>query len=353
MIMAYISNIGKVEKEDIERHHLRLEDQLPPLEVLVTREAHPVVTRRELTVITGGQKTFKTHIHQSITAAVLSQKRDLMFSAAKDGLRVMVHDTEQNPARIQMQYNALVRSIGMPIGVTPEGLNLYSLLGLSVDEKRIILDSSISKDCPDIVIIDGVADFVNDVNDYSECDRLVKHLQELALNNDCAIICLIHLNPGSSKERGHLGTILRNKTTGYIILSRTGDIVKVSAGDVHRDSPFDDFYVAFDESSQRVVEVPSSTPTLPNYTTSRTPKTKKLDQYVNAIPACFTRKLFGRYEPMKTREIETLLIERYNISERNRNEVTRAIKRACETGLIAKTKRGEYELKQGMTDDAE
>jgi hypothetical protein len=71
------------------------------------------------------------------------------------------------------------------------------------------------------VLLDGVADLVADVNDAKESNGLVTQLHALAIEFDCSIIGVIHLNPGNSdKTRGHLGSQLERKTEANLKLER-------------------------------------------------------------------------------------------------------------------------------------
>lgn len=59
------------------------------------------------------------------------------------------------------------------------------------------------------VIVDGVADFVRNVNDAEEVDEFMQKLRKLASDGDVCVVLTIHLNPGGTandKARGHLGS---------------------------------------------------------------------------------------------------------------------------------------------------
>jgi hypothetical protein len=73
------------------------------------------------------------------------------------------------------------------------------------------------------IFLDGIADFVPDVNDAEICNAKVAELQQLAGNLDCPIICVIHFNPGSEKSRGHLGSELERKAESNLRLDKDED----------------------------------------------------------------------------------------------------------------------------------
>tara|TARA_R100001377_G_C3155459_1_gene97833 strand:- start:334 stop:801 length:468 start_codon:yes stop_codon:yes gene_type:complete len=69
-----------------------------------------------------------------------------------------------------------------------------------------------------LVIIDGIADLVSDVNNIEESNACIQKVMEWSANYNCHIICVIHSNFGSDKPTGHLGSFLEKKTECQIQL---------------------------------------------------------------------------------------------------------------------------------------
>jgi hypothetical protein len=55
----------------------------------------------------------------------------------------------------------------------------------------------------------------------------VAELHALAIQYNCPIICVIHLNPGGEKERGHLGSQLVRKSDSNLKLEKDGEVTVV------------------------------------------------------------------------------------------------------------------------------
>jgi len=73
-------------------------------------------------------------------------------------------------------------------------------------------------------VIDGIADFIGSVNDEEEANNIVSFFEHLAIKYNTAIILILHLNPGSDKERGHLGSQLQRKSESVLTIKKEGDI---------------------------------------------------------------------------------------------------------------------------------
>ena len=69
-----------------------------------------------------------------------------------------------------------------------------------------------------LLVLDGIADLVSDVNNLEECNACVQKLMEWSSNYNCHIMCVIHSNFGSEKMTGHLGSFIEKKTETQIQL---------------------------------------------------------------------------------------------------------------------------------------
>jgi hypothetical protein len=66
---------------------------------------------------------------------------------------------------------------------------------------------------PDLVIIDGIRDLVNDINDGVLAQEVMEELLHLATEKECCIACVLHQNKSGEDHnlRGWIGTELMNK----------------------------------------------------------------------------------------------------------------------------------------------
>ena len=88
------------------------------------------------------------------------------------------------------------------------------------------------------VLIDWVADAVHDVNDADEAGTLITELHGLAIEFDCPILGVIHVNPGSDfKTRSHLGSQLERKSETNLRLEKGEGGSTVIWADKNRRAP--------------------------------------------------------------------------------------------------------------------
>ena len=205
----------------LEQLRITPESQLKPMDFLFELYGKPCFPRRELVAITGKAKSGKTFVTSMLIACCITQKV-LAFKrhTDKDGhtestdqepLRVLWYDTEQSDESTQdILRNRIMKMIAS------EEFSLYDIFNVrSVGwkERRSLLMEAVERYDPDLVIVDGIRDLVNDINDGVLAQEVMEELMQMAALKNCCIVCVLHQNKGSEDHnlRGWIGTELMNK----------------------------------------------------------------------------------------------------------------------------------------------
>ena len=79
--------------------------------------------------------------------------------------------------------------------------------------RRKMLAEAVRRCHPDIAIVDGIRDLVNDINDGVLAQEVMEELLRLATECNCCIVCVLHQNKSGEDHnlRGWIGTELMNK----------------------------------------------------------------------------------------------------------------------------------------------
>ena len=176
-----------------------------------------VCTAGNLTTISAQAKAGKTASIAAMIASTFAHPDAdcLAFNSRNPQGRAVIHiDTEQSP----FDHAELVRLMSKRACMDlPAWFKSYCLTGWRADDIRraipLVMELA-QKEFGGIhsLVLDGCADAANDVNDPAEANAFVAELHALAIEHDCAIVGVIHLNPGSEfKTRGHLGSQLERK----------------------------------------------------------------------------------------------------------------------------------------------
>jgi hypothetical protein len=202
----------------------------------------PICTPGNLTTISAQAKAGKSAAINAMIASTFAKSNCLGFvSKNPDGLAVVHLDTEQCPFD---HWEGIQRSIRRAkANAAPRWLRSFCLTGFSTADVRAsirILTEQAAKKFGGVhsVFIDGVADAAPDVNDPAETGSLITELHGLAIEFDCPILNVIHVNPGSDfKTRGHLGSQLERKSETNLRLEKDDDGVTVMWADKNRRAP--------------------------------------------------------------------------------------------------------------------
>lgn len=220
--------------------HLRITAHKPELmpDAVVKIHGIPVSTRKNLTLLSGASKSGKTAITSVLCAGAICHN-GLDGSAAievepnTEGKAIIHIDTEQSRYHHYRNFkSAVLARAGMPL--EPDYYYSYNLRQLPQAEYERFLDSLFETAYElnggiHLAVIDGVADFIPSVNDEVDSNRLTNCLEQLAIKYDTTIILVLHVNPGSEKERGHLGSHLLRKCESVLTIKKEGDISALEA----------------------------------------------------------------------------------------------------------------------------
>lgn len=177
-------------------------------------------TYGNLSVITAPPKTKKTFFVSLLASAYLSGTN--IYGGDIKGHREngdLVHfDTEQGLWHASKVFR---RPLDMDSKIPAEKYHTFALRTIGHKDRIDFIDYYLTENIkePSLIIIDGIADLVSNVNDLDECSLITQKLMKWSTRFNCHIINIIHQNFGSTKlGTGHLGSALEKKAETIIAL---------------------------------------------------------------------------------------------------------------------------------------
>jgi hypothetical protein len=200
-------------------------DDPPPM---VRLGKHGINTAGNLSAIIADRKAGKTSGECALISAIIApsySKGDFLgFTAENPEGKAVVHfDTEQSPAD---HHNMILRALRRAgLEEPPPWFSSYTLTGLSLVERTRFIDRVCDREAIkhgglQMVLIDGIADLCIDPNDQHESFALVEKWQNFAVKYHCVVLVVLHLNPGTVKSRGHLGSQLERKAETPLLIKK-------------------------------------------------------------------------------------------------------------------------------------
>jgi len=134
---------------------------------------------------------------------------------------VLYIDTEMEMVNTQRAVRRIYNLCGWEQRTQQERLHTICLREVNDAEsrwKKIL--KAIWQFKPTVVFLDGLIDVVKDFNDNKECQDIIYQCMSVATHYNISLWCLLHLNPGSDKAVGHLGSFLERKATDIFVTSK-------------------------------------------------------------------------------------------------------------------------------------
>ena len=137
------------------------------------------------------------------------------------GRKIIHFDTEQGKFHCQKVFR---RPVIMNELQTDDNYHTYALRAMTPAERvnfiEYILFDKYNEDKIGLIIIDGVADLLNDVNSMTETNYVVQKIMTWTAKKECHLLTIIHQNFGSDKPTGNLGSALEKKAETQIKLEK-------------------------------------------------------------------------------------------------------------------------------------
>ena len=205
-----------------------------------------------ISLITGQEKSRKTFVKSLIEANVIGGKsnnytKDLEIKGYLKDKYLISIDTEQS------KYDAVMTAKRVPFMTGSKPDNYISIMWREKTTlERLQLLEWLYMESPyrtnlGLTMLDGVVDCVQDFNSLTECKEFTEKLMKYTSITNSHLCGLLHLNPGSEKLRGHLGTILGQKCEMVMIVENKGDFSECRCKVVRGGKPFKVFTIRIDD----------------------------------------------------------------------------------------------------------
>lgn len=142
----------------------------------------------------------------------------IKISLPEDQKTVLHYDTEQSRYHVQRVIKRISKLANQsePLNIIAFGLRKYN-----PSERLELIEYSLYN-TPNIgfIVIDGIRDLINSINDEEASSMVVSKLLKWSEELNIHIAVVLHTNKGDNNARGHLGTELTNKAESVISIRK-------------------------------------------------------------------------------------------------------------------------------------
>lgn len=233
---------------------LEVVHERPPLAISIGKDSNgwdnPLGTKGNISLIKGEEKARKSFLKSLLLSSAIGghsveYNNGLIKGHGLSDKWILDLDGEQD------EYYSWLNGIRIPkmVGVLPDNFRTFKLREKTKKERSqflewLFMESSYRNELG-LVSIDGYVDFCKNFNDLEESDRFTQSLMRYSSISKAHIMGILHLNPGTTKARGHLGTILQQKCETVIRISDAGDFSEVECQRA-RGNKFESFTIRID-----------------------------------------------------------------------------------------------------------
>jgi hypothetical protein len=209
----------------------------------------PIGTYGNFSFVQAPPKSKKTFFISMLAGAYLAGRTNITgdIQGHRDGKWLAHIDTEQGRFHAQKVFKRVLDIAGC----CNADYDTYALRSYSAESRINFIDMYLKENADNVgvLIIDGIADLVSDVNDIRESNDIVQKVMYWTETYNIHIVVVIHSNFNSDKPTGHLGSFLEKKTETQIQLKvreDNEDIVEVICKR-SRSYPFETFSFEVDK----------------------------------------------------------------------------------------------------------
>lgn len=192
---------------------------------LTTSSGGGILPLGDISAVTGLAKSGKSTFVSVLLSSVLGSDR-FGLSTQDTGAKVLYIDTEQHKRNVAKVRKRILQIA--PPGAN-ERLKMIALRELTPQQRANSIAMAVGYYQPQIVVVDGIVDLIDDFNNIEQSQRIVTHLLQVASTYNCHIINVLHTNKsqevtGVANMRGHLGAILGNKCSECWSVKKDGKV---------------------------------------------------------------------------------------------------------------------------------
>lgn len=331
--LKVLSSLEGVSMEDedirlLQQAELDLSTDIPSPPPVLFQGDKTMISKGDFSVVVGAAKSRKTFCVSAMVGAYLCADEYMNMSSPADAGNVLWIDTEQSIYHAARVARRVCRIAGLPTNQKTERFRMLCFREYTPDRRRELTNKAIRLYKPALVVVDGAADLILDVNDSSESAKLATMFMDITKELDNHIITVLHTNPGGDRPRGHLGTCLLNKAQALFLVRADGDISTVSV-ERCRDIAVDDFAFAVNKEGLPVLA------SIPE-------KSDKLDNL---------RAIFSKYtQPIRRTDLKDALISSEGIKKAM---AYRHIQSAIDMGILVENNVGMLYCKKDVENEDE
>lgn len=283
----------------------------------------------DVQAVKGMAKHGKSYLCSLIVASVLGCDTFDITTNHTDS-KVIYFDTEQNDRNAQKLQQRIHALLGWNPKEPNPRLQTYPMRKFTTAQRAAFVDLVTREEKPTAIVVDGIADLIDDFNDVAQSQKVVLDLMKLSAEVNCACICVLHeaRTSGDGGMKGHLGSLLLQKVSDCLESKKVDSVVFNVTQTETRNRPIDKFSFVINGEG-----LPEPADEYNRQKAQERAETAQRELRENIV------KAFGERESMRYNELKNAIAETMVVSEKTaRNKIGMA----TQCGILTKMENGDY-----------
>lgn len=226
-------------ENSFQKYIVRRDSSYDNPEPILFRGEDEILHLKDVQMLEGQPGSRKTFAISAMIAGLLGSdpEKCLGFSTNKELTKVLLIDTEQAGGNVNKVAKRVHKMAGLDTETEYSNFTVIGLRECYQQERLMLTIKAIEFYKPDVVFIDNGKDLIANFNDLEESGKVITTLMRIASKNNCAICTVIHQNWGTTKAKGHLGSLLKEKVSLSMQLKVVGDTTEIKYDKVRNAPP--------------------------------------------------------------------------------------------------------------------
>ena len=217
-----LNDVTPDEKIDLKQLRLTYGMNIPEPEPILSQGDTLLMSRGNISTIKGQAKSRKTFFVNILTAVFLGS-RDFGLNTDTENGKVLIIDSEMSRAHSYKSFKRVYSMLDWT--ANNDRLIFFALREVDLLQRVAIMKQAIEEYNPDLVVLDGLLDFVNDSNDNVESREFIQTLSFLSSKFNCHITSVLHAGKSNGGQMlGFLGSYSQRKSETVFEIVKDGDV---------------------------------------------------------------------------------------------------------------------------------
>lgn len=232
-----------------------------PDKIFFTIQENVIGTSSNFVAITGLPKTSKSTIISALISSFISGRAVLDFKlhSYQDKFKIALFDTEQSP----FDFTRSVKRIQRFTEYDQPGIfKFFDAFLCREDNSQNILHliDTYLKQTPEIaiLIIDGLLDLIDSMNDETASKRLITTLKRWGKKHNILIITVLHLGKKDQQSIGHIGSASDRYAQSTLLVEKTKNGTFTCSPKFLRSAKdFNTIEIKYNDNTKNFIQIPN------------------------------------------------------------------------------------------------